>query len=218
MANDIKSIERIRFTTSHPKDLSDKLIYAIRDCNKVCEHIHLPVQSCSSRILKLMNRNYTKDSYLILLEKLRKNIPDIAVTTDIIVGFPGETEEDFNETLDLVKNAEFDLAYTFIYSKRAGTKAALMENQVDDEIKHNRLEQLINLQNDISLNKNKILKDTVVDVLVEGLSKKDTKKLSGRTRTNKLVHFTGNSLLIGSTVKVKITEPKAYTLLGELLK
>ncbi len=216
MINEIHGIERIRFTTSHPKDLSDKLIYAMRDCEKVCEHIHLPVQSGSTRILKLMNRNYTKESYLTLIDKLRDNIADIAITTDIIVGFPGETDEDFNETLDLVKKSDFDSAYTFIYSKRTGTKAALMENQVQDEIKHERLEKLIELQNEISLNKNISLEGSIVDVLVEEISKRDPNKLSGRTRTNKLVHFPGDSSLIGSTKKIKITEPKAYTLLGEL--
>ncbi|MDI6602188.1 MAG: tRNA (N6-isopentenyl adenosine(37)-C2)-methylthiotransferase MiaB [Thermoanaerobacteraceae bacterium] len=218
MINEMNGIERIRFTTSHPKDLSDKLIYAMRDCEKVCEHIHLPVQAGSDRILKLMNRHYTKESYLLLVDKLRQNIPDIAITTDIIVGFPSETDEDFIETLDLVKKAEFDLAYTFIYSKRTGTIAAQMDNQVQDEIKHKRLDELIKLQNSISLEKNSRLKDVVVEVLVEEVSKRDINKLSGRTRTNKLVHFPGDDSLIGCLANVKITEPRAYTLIGEILE
>ena len=214
--NEINGIERIRFTTSNPKDLSDKLIYALRDCDKVCEHIHLPVQSGSNHILKLMNRKYTKENYLSLIDKLRSNIPTISITTDIIVGFPNETDKDFYETLDLVKKCEYDSAYTFIYSKRKGTKAAVMKDQVPDKIKHKRLDELIELQNEISLSKNKFLKGSVLEVLVEGVSKRDTSRLSGRTRTNKLVHFPGDRSLIGTTVKVKITEPKAYTLLGEL--
>jgi tRNA-N(6)-(isopentenyl)adenosine-37 thiotransferase enzyme MiaB len=216
MINEIDGIERIRFTTSHPKDLSDKLIYAMRDCQKVCEHIHLPVQSGSNQILRLMNRHYTKENYLELVDKLRSNIPGIAITTDIIVGFPGETDADFMETMDLVRKAEFDLAYTFIYSIRVGTKAAQMENQIPENIKHERLDKLIELQNSISYEKNSNLVNNIEPVLVEEISKKDPNKLSGRTRTNKLVHFEGDRSLIGNFVNVKITEARAYTLIGEI--
>jgi tRNA-2-methylthio-N6-dimethylallyladenosine synthase len=218
MINGINGIERIRFMTSHPKDLSDDLIFAIRDLGKVCEHLHLPIQSGSNRILKKMNRKYTKESYLEIIDKLKVNIPDIAITTDIIVGFPGETEEDFKETLDLVKKVRYDAAYTFIYSKRSGTPAADMEEQVDKNIKHERLEKLIELQNKISIEKNAELNGKILEVLVEGISKRDKEKLTGRTRTNKIVHFSGKPDLIGNFVNLKIKETKAWTMQGELIQ
>ncbi|MDI6605152.1 MAG: tRNA (N6-isopentenyl adenosine(37)-C2)-methylthiotransferase MiaB [Thermoanaerobacteraceae bacterium] len=218
MVNGINGIERIRFMTSHPKDLSDELIFAMRDLGKVCEHLHLPIQSGSNRILKKMNRKYTKESYLEIIDKLRVNIPDIAITTDIIVGFPGETEEDFKETLDLVKKVRYDAAYTFIYSKRSGTPAADMEEQVDKNIKHERLEKLIELQNKISIEKNAELNGKILEVLVEGISKRDKEKLTGRTRTNKIVHFLGKPDLIGNFVNLKIKKTKAWTMQGELIQ
>mgnify|MGYP001016459854 CR=1 FL=1 len=189
MINNIDGIERIRFLTSHPKDLSDELILAMKECNKVCEHLHLPVQAGSNVILSKMNRSYTREHYLDLIDKLRKAIPDISVTTDIIVGFPGETEEDFNLTLDLVKKAQFDSAFTFIYSKRTGTPAAKLPNQVDEEIKKQRLNTLMEVQKEITKEKSYKYKNRITDVLVEGFSKGNINRLSGRTRTNKLVNF-----------------------------
>ncbi|MDD4568828.1 MAG: tRNA (N6-isopentenyl adenosine(37)-C2)-methylthiotransferase MiaB [Tepidanaerobacteraceae bacterium] len=214
----IDGIERIRFITSHPKDLSDELILAMKESKKVCEHIHLPVQSGSNRILSKMNRIYTREHYLDLIEKMRVAIPDIAITTDIIVGFPGETETDFLDTLDLVKKADFDSAFTFIYSKRKGTPAAEMKDQIDDEVKKDRLNRLMQLQNSITWNKNKILKGTIQEVLVEGVSKGNIHRLSGRSRTNKLINFDGSQELIGKLLKVKITEPHTWSLLGKIMK
>ncbi|SDY85670.1 tRNA-i(6)A37 thiotransferase enzyme MiaB [Proteiniborus ethanoligenes] len=217
LINDIEGIERIRFMTSHPKDLSDELIYAIRDCDKVCEHIHLPFQAGSDRILKLMNRKYTKSQYLNLIEKIKSEIPDISLTTDIIVGFPGETEEDFLETIDVVKKVKFDSAFTFLYSIREGTPAANMDNQISDEIKHERLKKLLEVLNPISNENNLKLLDTVQEVLVEDTSKTDDTVLSGRTRTNKLVHFKGEKSLIGKIVNVHIVNTKTWTLEGNVI-
>lgn len=215
--NSINGIERIRFITSHPKDLSDELIYAMRDCDKVCEHIHLPVQSGSNRVLKNMNRKYTRESYLHLIEKLRREIPHIAITTDIIVGFPGETKEDFKDTIDLIKQAEFDSAFTFMYSKRKGTAAAEMENQVEPEVIKERLNRLMKVQQDITRKKNMALKNKILEILVEGKSKSNEDRLAGRSRTMKLVNFEGPDELIGKLVNVKITEPRTWSLNGELV-
>lgn len=217
MINEIDGIERIRFMTSHPKDLSDELIYAIRDCDKVCEHIHLPFQAGSNRILKLMNRKYTKEQYLELVKKIKNEIPDIALTTDIIVGFPGETEEDFMDTIEVIKMAEFDSAFTFLYSIREGTPAANMENQIPEDIKHRRLKMLLEVLNPISHDRNLQLLNTVQEVLVEETSKTDSTVLSGRTRTSKLVHFKGDMDLIGKLVKVKIDNTKTWTLEGTIV-
>ncbi|MBS3994637.1 MAG: tRNA (N6-isopentenyl adenosine(37)-C2)-methylthiotransferase MiaB [Alkaliphilus sp.] len=214
--NRIEGLERIRFMTSHPKDISIRLIEAMRDCDKICEHIHLPVQSGSTKILKLMNRDYTKAQYLELIEVFKREIPNLSITTDIIVGFPGETEEDFEETLDLVKTVEFDAAYTFIYSIREGTPAAQLGDQISDEVKHERFNRLVSLLNDIANKKNKSLLGKVLDVLVEGKSKYDDTKLMGRTRTSKLVNFAASEGLIGHTVPVKITVAKTFSLNGEL--
>ncbi|SHJ78747.1 tRNA (N6-isopentenyl adenosine(37)-C2)-methylthiotransferase MiaB [Tepidibacter formicigenes] len=210
----IEGIERIRFMTSHPKDLSDDLIYAMRDCKKVCEFLHLPVQAGSTKVLKKMNRKYTKESYLDLVEKIKKEIPDIALSTDIMIGFPGETEEDFLDTLDVVQKVRYDSAFTFIYSIRKGTPAAKMENQIPDDIKHDRFNRLLEVVNTISKEKNMRYKDKVVEVLVEGESKTDSTKLTGRTRQNKLVNFEGSKDLIGKLVDVKITEVKTFSLNG----
>ena len=215
--NDIDGIKRIRFLTSHPKDLSDELILAMKECEKVCEHIHLPVQAGSTRVLSMMNRKYSREHYLNLIEKLREAIPDIAISTDIIVGFPGETEEDFLDTLDLVKKVQFDSAYTFMYSKRKGTPAAEMPNQVDDEVKKDRLNRLMQVQDAITAKKNMMLKGTVQEVLVEGISKGNKNRLSGRTRTNRLVNFEGTEDLIGKLVNVMIFEPHTWSLLGEIV-
>lgn len=216
--NKIEGIERIRFTTSHPKDLSDDLIYAVRDCEKVCEHIHLPFQAGSSRVLKMMNRRYTKEQYLALAEKIQKEIPRVTLTTDIMVGFPGETEEDFIDTLDVVKKVRFDSAFTFLYSIRKGTPAADMEDQVPYEVKHSRFLRLLELTQQITAEENAKLKDKVVELLVEGVSKNDSKRLTGRTRTNKLVHFIGEERLIGKLINVRITDPQKWSLYGEIVK
>lgn len=216
--NSIDGIERIRFITSHPKDLSDELILAMKECKKVCEHIHLPVQAGSNRILSKMNRKYTSEHYIDLIKKLRDAIPNIAITTDIIVGFPGETEEDFLDTLGLVKEVEFDSAFTFMYSKRRGTPAAEMTDQIDDDIKKDRLDRLMQVQDVITGNKNMNLKGTIQEVLVEGISKGNINRLSGRSRTNKLVNFDGSEELIGKLVNVKITEPHTWSLLGKIVR
>ncbi|WP_245592080.1 tRNA (N6-isopentenyl adenosine(37)-C2)-methylthiotransferase MiaB [Clostridiisalibacter paucivorans] len=217
MLNEVDGIERIRFMTSHPKDLSDELIEAIKKCDKVCEHIHLPFQSGSNNILKSMNRKYTKEKYLELVEKIKKEIPDIAVTTDIIVGFPGETEEDFEETLDVVKQVGYDSAFTFLYSIRKGTPAAKMEDQVPESIKNKRFQKLLDTLHPISYNRNLPYLNKIVEVLVEGTSKNNESILSGRTRTNKLVHFKGEKSLIGKLVDVKINTVKTWTLEGDLI-
>ena len=212
--NEIDGIERIRFMTSHPKDLSDELIQAMADLDKVCEHFHLPVQSGSNRILKAMNRKYTKEDYIELVYKLEKAVPNISITTDIIVGFPGETEEDFQETLDLVKRVKYDSAFTFLYSIREGTYAATMKNQVPDDVKHERFQRLLDTLYPIFYEKNLVYQDKIVDVLVEDVSKNDESTLSGRTRSGKLVHFKGDKDLIGEIVDVKINEVKSFTLEG----
>lgn len=216
--NSIDGIERIRFVTSHPKDLSDELIMAMRDCKKVCEHIHLPVQSGSNRILERMNRKYTREHYINLVEKLRKVIPEIAITTDIIVGFPGETEEDFQDTIDLINTVKFDSAFTFMYSRRKGTPAAEMEDQVDEDIKGDRLGRLMKVQDSITAKKNMELHGKILEILVEGVSKGNQNRLAGRSRTNKLVNFEGPKELIGKLVKVEITQTHTWSLLGRYVE
>ncbi|MBF8984496.1 tRNA (N6-isopentenyl adenosine(37)-C2)-methylthiotransferase MiaB [Lutibacter sp. B2] len=216
--NEIEGIERIRFMTSHPKDLSPRLIEAMRDCDKLCEHFHLPVQAGSTNILNKMNRHYTKEDYLKIVEALKKEIPDIAITTDFIVGFPGETEEDFEETLDLVNQVQYDAAYTFLYSIREGTPAAKFEDQVPDDVKHKRFEKLLDRLNQIVYEKNKQLEGTVVEVLVEGESKTNSEKLTGRTRTSKSVNFKGTKDMIGQLVNVKITQARTFSFNGEIVK
>ncbi|MGI6485253.1 MAG: tRNA (N6-isopentenyl adenosine(37)-C2)-methylthiotransferase MiaB [Thermoanaerobacterales bacterium] len=216
--SDIKGINRIRFLTSHPKDLTDDLIISMKECPNVCEHLHLPVQAGSNKILKSMNRKYTREHYMGLVDKLIKAMPDISITTDIIVGFPGETEEDFLDTLDLVERVRFDSAFTFMYSKRKGTPAATMLNQVSDEEKNERLQRLIEVQDAISLQNNKALKGRVLEVLVEGVSKGNPNRLSGRSRTNKVVNFEGNKNLIGKLVNVEITEPHTWSLIGRVVR
>lgn len=214
--NEIKGIERIRFVTSHPKDLSDELIVAMRDLEKVCEHIHLPVQSGSTRILKAMNRHYTKEDYLRLVEKLKTNIPDIAITTDIIVGFPGETDEDFEDTLDVCRKVEFDSAYTFIYSKRRGTPAEKMPNQVPDDIKYQRFQRLVKLVEEIALKKNRQMLGKTYEILIDSHSKRNN-LLAGRTRTNKVVNVKCSEEFMFKFVNVKIFEAAEHWLYGEVI-
>lgn len=214
--NDVDGIKRIRFLTSHPKDLSDDLIVVMRDCKNVCEHIHLPVQAGSDKVLKNMNRKYTREEYIELVHKLRDSIPDISITTDIIVGFPGETEQDFSYTLDLIKTVNFDSAFTFIFSPRKGTPAERMKNQINEKIKKERLNQLMELQNAITAEKNKKLEGKTVEVLVEGRSKNNPHRLTGRTRSMKLVNFSGPEEFIGKLVNVTIVQPHTWSLLGKL--
>ncbi|WP_027399245.1 tRNA (N6-isopentenyl adenosine(37)-C2)-methylthiotransferase MiaB [Anaerovorax odorimutans] len=214
--NDIEGIERIRFMTSHPKDLSDKLIQAYGDCDKLCNHIHLPVQSGSGNILKRMNRKYTKDDYLLLVKKLKKTVPEIAITTDIIVGFPGETEEDFNETLDLVGKVRYDSAFTFLYSIRKGTPAESFKDQVPEHVKHDRFNRLVDLLNGITLEKNKAYEGKLEKVLVEGSSKTNNKTFTGRTESSKIVNFQGNKDMVGKIINVRVKEGKTFSLFGEI--
>ncbi len=212
----IEGLRRIRYMTSHPKDLTEELVKTIAESSKVVDHFHLPVQSGSSRVLDLMNRRYTKEHYLHLIDMIRKYMPDAAISTDIIVGFPGETEEDFLETIDLVQKVKFDSAFTFVYSKRTGTPAARMEDPTSLEEKKERLQRLNDALSDISRDINDKLQDTVVEVLVEGPSKTNEAMLSGRTTTNKTVIFAGEPSLIGQIVSVKITEAQTWILKGAL--
>lgn len=209
-------VQRVRFTTSHPKDLSEDLVLVIKQHENICNHIHLPVQAGSDSILKKMGRNYTKNHYLKLLKMIRYHLPEVSITTDIMVGFPTETNADFEETLDLLEKAQFDQAFTFIYSQREGTPAAKIKPQLDYQTKLKRFEALIRLQDSISLEKNKCLEGATQEVLVEGPTKKDKSMLSGRTKTNKLVHFKGHTELEGKVINVRITEAKPYFLIGKI--
>lgn len=217
--NEIEGLERIRFMTSHPKDISDDVIYAIRDCDKVCEFLHLPVQCGSSTLLKKMNRHYTKEYYLEIIEKAKKEIPNIAFSTDLMIGFPGETEEDLLDTIDVVKKVRYDLAFTFIYSKREGTPAAKMEDQIPEDIKHERFNRVLAEVNKICGEISDSYVGKTVEVLVEGKSKTDDNKYTGRTRQNKLVNFEyDNDDIIGKLVNVKLTESKTFSLNGVIEK
>jgi len=215
--NSDNGIERIRFLTSHPKDLSDDVIKVISEGGKICEYLHLPIQSGSNRILELMNRRYTREYYIDLVNKIRKHVPGIAITTDIITGFPGETEEDFEDTLDLVETVRFDSAYTFLYSRRTGTPAASMPDQVPEDIKKARFYKLVDLQNRISREINEELKGKELEVLVEGISKTNPDTYTGRTRTNKIVNFKGHKEMIGKLVTVKIDKIQTWSLSGKVL-
>lgn len=216
--NQVKGIERIRFMTSHPKDISDDLITAMKDCEKVCEHLHLPLQSGSTKVLREMNRKYTKEQYLEIVNKVKDTIPGIALTTDIIVGFPGETDEDFENTLDVVRKSEFDSAYTFIYSIRKGTPAASRKDQITDHVKKRRFEKLLDVQNDISRKINDKLLGSELEVLVEGKSKNNPEIYTGRTRTNKIINFEGDETLIGKLKMVKIGKVQTWSLEGKLVR
>ena len=212
----IEGLERIRFMTSHPKDLSDELIEVMKDSKKICKHFHLPLQSGSSEILKVMNRRYTKERYLELVEKLRAAVPDIALTTDIIVGFPGETEEDFLETIDVVRKVRYDSAFTFIYSKRTGTPAAAMENQVPEDVVKDRFDRLLKEVQDIAAEV--IMRDehTVQKVLVEDIDSHEPGFVTGRLSNNTVVHFKGDASLIGKIVDVSLDEAKGFYFMGSL--
>ena len=215
--NEVPGIERIRFMTPHPKDLTEDVILAIRDCDKVCEQIHLPVQSGSNRILKKMNRNYTRENYIELIKKIRKEIPGVTITTDLIIGFPGETEEDFEDTLNLAKEIQYSLAFTYLYSRRNNTPADIMLNQVADNIKHERFNKLVDVINKGVISQNKTYEGQTVEVLVEGSSKNDLTMLTGRTRNGKLVNFKGENIKSGDLVLIKIIRAQPFSLIGEVI-
>ncbi len=209
--NDLTDIKRIRFMTSHPKDLSDELIYAIRDLPKVCEYLHLPVQSGSSRILKKMNRRYTKEMYLEKIDKLKRQVPEITLSTDIMMGFPGETMEDVNETIDLIKKVQYDSAFTFIYSKRNNTPAAKMDDDVDEKMKHERFELMLDALNPIVEEKNRSYLGKTLEVLVESEDK-------GRSRGHSLINLTATPDEVGEILDVKIVKTKRFSLVGEIIR
>lgn len=213
----IDGIRRIRFMTSHPKDLSEELLQVMKESDKICRHLHLPLQSGSTDILAKMNRRYTKESYLDLVEKIRRAIPDIALTTDIIVGFPGETREDVLETIDVVKKARFESAFTFIYSKRTGTPAAAMENQVpEDEVKEN-FNMLLKVVQEVAAEEMKKLTGSEQEVLAEMVNEQDSALITGRLSNNSVVHFKAEPAVIGTICKVKIKECKGFYYIGELI-
>lgn len=210
----IEGLERIRFMTSHPKDLSDELIAVMAKSKKICRHLHLPLQSGSSRLLKIMNRHYDKEQYLTLVEKIRAAMPDIALTTDIIVGFPGETEEDFEETMDVVRKVRYDSAFTFIYSKRTGTPAAKMEDQVPEDVVKVRFDRLLKEVQEIAAEKSAVLTGQIQDVLVESVNHQDDSLLTGRLGNNSVVHFPGSRELIGQIIPVRLDECKGFYYIG----
>lgn len=214
--DEVEGLERIRFMTSHPKDLSDELIACFGDCKKLCHNIHLPVQSGSDEVLRRMNRHYNRQRYMEIVEKLRATCPDLSISTDIIVGFPGETEEDFLDTLSLVREVEYDSAFTFIYSPRVGTPAAKYDDQIPENIKHDRFNRLVDEVNRCSAKKNSEYLGRIVTVMVDGPSKNDAGAWSGRTDTFKLVNFTSEEPLTeGQMVSVRITETKTFSLDGK---
>jgi len=215
---EIPGLERVRFMTSHPKDLTEDVIDVIAEGGNLCEQIHLPVQSGSSRLLKMMNRHYDKEMYLDLVRRIKSKIPGVAISTDIIIGFPGETEEDFQETLSLVNEVEYDSAFTFIYSKRKGTPAYDMDDQISDEVKHDRFNRLVEAVNACSRKKNLSYLGRTVEVLVEGFSKNNENTVSGRTRSGKLVNLCGGAELIGELVNVKIIKANSFSLVGGEIK
>ena len=214
--NKIEGIERIRFVSPHPKDFTDDVIKAIADCDKVCKLVHLPLQSGNTKVLKEMNRKYTKEQYLNLVEKMKAGIPNLTLSTDIIVGFPGETDEEFEDTLDVVKKVKFEQVYMFIYSRRVGTPGDKMENQVPEEQKHVRFDKLKALVERQIAENNKKYVGTTQKVLVEGTSKNNDDMLTGRTDSNKVVIFEGDKSLIGSIIELKIVSEHMWYLKGEL--
>ena len=212
----IDGLKRVRFMTSHPKDLSDELIDVMAHSKIICKQMHLPLQSGSDRLLKIMNRHYDKQHYLEIVDKLRKAIPDIGISTDIIVGFPGETEEDFNETLDVVKKVQYDSAFTFIYSKRSGTPAAEMENQVPQDVVKDRFDRLLKVVNEISSKKTAKYEGTTQLVMAEEVNSHDPELITGRLSNNTVVHFKGTKDLIGQELKVKLLKAKGFYYFGEI--
>lgn len=215
-AAQIDGVERIRFMTSHPKDISEELLKVMGRRKNICKQLHLPVQCGNNRVLKAMNRGYTREKYLALVEKAREYMPEITISTDIIVGFPGETTEEFEDTLDLLERVRYDTVFSFIYSKRRGTPAAVMADVISEEEKKNNFNRLLDVQNRICAEINGAYLGKVLPVLVEGVSKTDPNALTGRTDGGKLVHFAGDKSLTGKIVNIKITEPKTWSLMGEL--
>ena len=213
----IEGLERIRFMTSHPKDLSDELIQVMKESKKICRHLHLPLQSGSTKILKEMNRRYTKEQYLALAEKIRREIPDIALTTDIIVGFPGETPEDVDETIDVIKKVQYDNAFTFIYSKRTGTPAAAMENQVPEEVVKEGFDRVLKTVQDTARERVALLTGQTMEALVEEVNEQDESLVTARLSNNTIVHFKGDKELIGKIVTVYLKECHGFYFLGELV-
>ena len=213
----IDGIERIRFMTSHPKDLSDELIEVIKNSKKICRHLHLPLQSGSTRILNAMNRRYTKESYLELAKKIRSEIPDIAITTDIIVGFPGETKDDIDETIDVINQVKFDGAFTFVYSKRTGTPAAAMENQVTEEFVKENFDRVLNAVQDRAKERANLKTGSIEDILIEEINDHDSTMVTGRLSNNLCVHIKGTEELIGKIVTVKLTECNGFYYMGEIV-
>lgn len=218
MVNDIEGVRRIRFMTSHPKDLSDKLIYTIRDCDKVCKQLHLPLQSGSNKILEQMNRHYTREQYLEKIEKIKREIPGITLTTDIIVGFPTETTEDFYETLDILKTVRYDSIFSFIYSRRVGTPAAKLDFVLKDEEIHRNFDEMLEVQNQICKEKNLEYEGRIETVLVDGVSKTDKNLMTGRTDGGKIVNFRGTPDMRGKYIDILITHAKQWSLEGEIVK
>ena len=211
----IDGIERIRYMTPHPKDFSEELLDVMSQSSKICNHIHFPLQSGSTRLLKAMNRQYTKEQYLNWVEKIREKLPDVSLTTDIIVGFPGETEEDFEDTLDVVRKAQFDSAYTFIYSKRTGTPAASMENQIPEDVVKERFNRLLETVGEVSHSISARYENTDTQVLVESLDDHEPGLVTGRMTNNMLVHFPGTADMIGKLVDVRLTECKGFYYMGK---
>ncbi|WP_369397358.1 tRNA (N6-isopentenyl adenosine(37)-C2)-methylthiotransferase MiaB [Syntrophomonas palmitatica] len=218
LASEVEGIDRIRFTTSHPKDVSDKLIQCIAANRKVCEHIHMPLQAGSNEVLRRMNRKYSREHYLELAGKVRSEIPGAAITSDLIVGFPGETSRDFEDTIDMVEKVRFEAAFTFMYSIRSGTRAANLPDQVPLEEKRRRLKHLNDVQYAIADQINHAMEGMAYEVLVEGHSKTNLAKLTGRTRSNHIVIFSGPEYLIGRQINVKITKATTFSLFGELVE
>ena len=211
----IDGIERIRFMTSHPKDLSDELIDVMARSKKICRHIHLPLQSGSTRILASMNRHYTKEQYIDLALRIRKRIPDISITTDIIIGYPGETESDIDDTIDVIEKVEFDGAFTFIYSKRTGTPAASMPDQVPPDVVKVNFDRVLKKVQEMSTRRAALIEGRVMDVLVEDINRQDETLVTGRLSNNLNVHFPGDASLIGTIVQVKLTKCKGFYYIGE---
>ena len=217
MVCSVEKIQRVRFMTSHPKDLSEDLIEVMATEPKICHHLHLPLQSGSTELLKVMNRHYTKEDYLDLVKRIRERIPDLSLTTDIIVGFPGETEADFEDTLDVVRKAQYDSAFTFVYSKRSGTPAAVMENQVDSETVHRRFDRLLSLVQEIASERCGIDCGKTLPALVEDIDSHEEGYVTGRLGNNIMVHFKGSSDLIGSIVNVKLEEAHGFYYMGTMV-
>ena len=212
----IEGLERIRFMTSHPKDLSDELIEVMKNSKKICRHLHLPLQSGSSRILKVMNRRYDKEQYIDLALKIRKEIPDIALTTDIIVGFPGETDEDVDDTIDVIKKVQYENAFTFIYSKRTGTPAAAMENQVPEDVVKRNFDRVLTTVQDMARERVSLLEGKVMSALVEEMNEHDSSLVTGRLSNNIIVHFPGDASLIGKIVDVVLEECHGFYYVGHM--